>query len=70
MHDYLATDGESSFRPRHEEAEAKRQLYTGQRDKNKVRAMTKTCLFICSLAIENVQIVRNGPYFRNTSRAK
>ncbi|RAK88699.1 hypothetical protein BO79DRAFT_148364 [Aspergillus costaricaensis CBS 115574] len=35
MHDYLATDGESSFRPRHEEAEAKRQLYTGQRDKNK-----------------------------------
>ncbi|PYH88188.1 hypothetical protein BO71DRAFT_423865 [Aspergillus ellipticus CBS 707.79] len=35
MHDYLATDGESSFRPRIEEAEAKRQLYTGQRDKNK-----------------------------------
>ncbi|PWY75183.1 hypothetical protein BO70DRAFT_296262 [Aspergillus heteromorphus CBS 117.55] len=35
MHDYLATDGESSFRPRLEEAEAKRQMFTGQRDKNK-----------------------------------
>jgi hypothetical protein len=54
MHDYLATDGESSFRPRLEETEAKRQLYTGQRDKNKVRAMTKTCLFYRSLVLENV----------------
>ncbi|KAL6233842.1 hypothetical protein BDW75DRAFT_231636 [Aspergillus navahoensis] len=34
MHDYLATDGESSMRP-DEEADARRQLYSGYRDKNK-----------------------------------
>jgi Xaa-Pro aminopeptidase len=35
MHDYLATDGDSSIRP-DEEADARRQLYSGYRDKNKV----------------------------------
>ncbi|KAL3452855.1 hypothetical protein BJX65DRAFT_292779 [Aspergillus insuetus] len=34
MHDYLATDGDSSIRP-DEEADARRQLYSGYRDKNK-----------------------------------
>ncbi|KAL2818455.1 hypothetical protein BDW59DRAFT_175187 [Aspergillus cavernicola] len=35
MHDYLATDGDFSIRPRDEEADARRQLYSGYRDKNK-----------------------------------
>jgi Xaa-Pro aminopeptidase len=35
MHDYLATDGETSYRSRGEEADARRQLYSG-RDKTKV----------------------------------
>ncbi|KAI9374271.1 hypothetical protein BJX61DRAFT_532557 [Aspergillus egyptiacus] len=35
MHDYLATDGDSFIRPMGEEAEARRQLYSGYRDKNK-----------------------------------
>ncbi|KAL4981144.1 hypothetical protein BDW66DRAFT_156236 [Aspergillus desertorum] len=34
MHDYLATDGDSSIRP-DEEADARRQFYSGYRDKNK-----------------------------------
>ncbi|KAE8150708.1 hypothetical protein BDV25DRAFT_129331 [Aspergillus avenaceus] len=34
MHDYLATDGESSLRPGSED-DTKRQLYSGYRDKNK-----------------------------------
>ncbi|KAJ5619230.1 hypothetical protein N7510_003214 [Penicillium lagena] len=34
MHDYLATDGEASYRSRGEEADARRQLYSG-RDKTK-----------------------------------
>ena len=37
MHDYLSTDGESTLRPMGEEADSKRQLYSGYRDKNKVR---------------------------------
>ena len=36
MHDYLATDGESTLRPMGEQQENKRQLYAGLRDKNKV----------------------------------
>ncbi|KZN91013.1 putative exocyst complex component [Penicillium chrysogenum] len=35
MHDYLATDGDSSVRSRSEENDARRHLYTGNRDKNK-----------------------------------
>lgn len=35
LHDYLATDGESSFRSRGEEADARRNQYLGSRDKNK-----------------------------------
>ncbi|KAL4884144.1 hypothetical protein BJY04DRAFT_206005 [Aspergillus karnatakaensis] len=35
MHDYLATDGDSSIRPIDEETDARRQLYSGYRDKNK-----------------------------------
>ncbi|KKK17963.1 hypothetical protein AOCH_003037 [Aspergillus ochraceoroseus] len=35
LHDYLATDGESSIRAMDEEADARRQLYSGHRDKNK-----------------------------------
>ncbi|KAJ5518307.1 hypothetical protein N7453_000729 [Penicillium expansum] len=35
MHDYLATDGDSSVRSRAEENESRRHLYTGNRDKNK-----------------------------------
>lgn len=34
MHDYLATDGESTVLP--DETDNKRHLYYGQRDKNKV----------------------------------
>ena len=34
MHDYLATDGESSIQP--DETDNRRQLYYGQRDKNRV----------------------------------
>lgn len=34
MHDYLATDGESSVLP--DETDNRRNLYYGQRDKNKV----------------------------------
>lgn len=37
MHDYLATDGDSSVRSRAEENDSRRHLYTGNRDKNKVR---------------------------------
>ncbi|KAJ5735682.1 uncharacterized protein N7483_000807 [Penicillium malachiteum] len=35
LHDYLATDGETSFRTRSEETEARRNFYTNNRDKNK-----------------------------------
>ncbi|XHG00175.1 hypothetical protein AWENTII_003641 [Aspergillus wentii] len=35
MHDYLATDGEESFRPREEEIDHRRNLLSGHRDKNK-----------------------------------
>ncbi|KAL4955148.1 hypothetical protein BDW69DRAFT_193437 [Aspergillus filifer] len=35
MHDYLATDGDSSIRPIDEEASSRRQKYFGYRDKNK-----------------------------------
>jgi Xaa-Pro aminopeptidase len=35
LHDYLATDGDASFRSRGEEAEARRNNYLGNRDKNK-----------------------------------
>ena len=35
LHDYLATDGDVSFRSRGEEAEARRNNYLGNRDKNK-----------------------------------
>ncbi|KAJ5908591.1 hypothetical protein N7495_001273 [Penicillium taxi] len=35
LHDYLATDGETSFRNRGEEAAAQKNLYTNNRDKNK-----------------------------------
>ncbi|KAJ6107657.1 hypothetical protein N7523_008980 [Penicillium sp. IBT 18751x] len=35
LHDYLATDGDVSFRSRGEEAEARRHNYLGNRDKNK-----------------------------------
>ncbi|KAJ5134369.1 hypothetical protein N7448_000608 [Penicillium atrosanguineum] len=35
LHDYLATDGDVSFRSRGEEAEARRNNYQGNRDKNK-----------------------------------
>ncbi|KAL4940742.1 hypothetical protein BDV06DRAFT_16267 [Aspergillus oleicola] len=35
MHDYLATDGDSSIRPIDEEANSRRQKYLGYRDKNK-----------------------------------
>ncbi|KAJ5191456.1 uncharacterized protein N7498_010441 [Penicillium cinerascens] len=35
LHDYLATDGETSFRSRGEEAETRRNLHLGNRDKNK-----------------------------------
>jgi Xaa-Pro aminopeptidase len=35
LHDYLATDGEASFRSRGEEAETRRNNYLGNRDKNK-----------------------------------
>ncbi|KAL3471405.1 hypothetical protein BJX99DRAFT_250495 [Aspergillus californicus] len=35
MHDYLATDGDSFIRPMDEEVDARRQLYSGYRDKNK-----------------------------------
>lgn len=34
MHDYLATDGESSVLP--DETDNRRNLYYGQRDKNRV----------------------------------
>lgn len=37
MHDYLATDGDSSVGSRAEEKDARRHLYTGNRDKNKVK---------------------------------
>jgi Xaa-Pro aminopeptidase len=36
MHDYLATDGDSSVRSRGEESDSRRNLYSGDRDKNKV----------------------------------
>lgn len=36
MHDYLATDGDSSFRSRTEENDSRHHQYTGNRDKNKV----------------------------------
>ncbi|EAW12820.1 exocyst subunit SEC8 [Aspergillus clavatus NRRL 1] len=49
LHDYLATDGESSFRQREEEAEAKRQIYSGHRDKNKK-------LFKLSETVENSEM--------------
>ncbi|KAJ5794835.1 hypothetical protein N7457_001434 [Penicillium paradoxum] len=35
MHDYLATDGDSSVRSRADENDTRRQVYTGHRDKNK-----------------------------------
>lgn len=35
LHDYLATDGETHFRIRGEEADARRNLLSGNRDKNK-----------------------------------
>lgn len=35
LHDYLATDGETHFRVRGEEADARRNLHNGNRDKNK-----------------------------------
>ncbi|GLI74884.1 exocyst subunit [Penicillium ochrochloron] len=35
LHDYLATDGETSFRSRGDEADARRHLTGGNRDKNK-----------------------------------
>jgi len=35
LHDYLATDGETSFRSRGEEAETRRHHHLGNRDKNK-----------------------------------
>ncbi|KAJ5176738.1 uncharacterized protein N7482_002615 [Penicillium canariense] len=35
LHDYLATDGETSFRSRGDEADAQRYLSVGNRDKNK-----------------------------------
>ncbi|KAL4784626.1 hypothetical protein BJX76DRAFT_347642 [Aspergillus varians] len=35
MHDYLATDSDYFIRPMDEEADARRQLYSGYRDKNK-----------------------------------
>jgi hypothetical protein len=61
MHDYLATDGDSSVRSRSEENDARRHLYTGNRDKNKVRRPAFS-FFIFQLAdrsiVENVQIVR------------
>jgi Xaa-Pro aminopeptidase len=61
MHDYLATDGDSSVRSRSEENDARRHLYTGNRDKNKVRRPAFSFL-IFQLAdrsiVENVQIVR------------
>lgn len=41
MHDYLATDGESSLRPG-EDADNKRMLYAGLRDKNKVSFKNNT----------------------------
>lgn len=37
MHDYLATDGDSTLRPVGEEADGKRQLHFGYRDRNRVR---------------------------------
>jgi Xaa-Pro aminopeptidase len=36
MHDYLATDGDSSVRSRAEEADSRRHVYSSNRDKNKV----------------------------------
>lgn len=35
LHDYLATDGEASFRTRGEEADARRHLHANNRDKNR-----------------------------------
>ncbi|KAJ6130461.1 hypothetical protein N7512_003241 [Penicillium capsulatum] len=35
LHDYLATDGETSFRSRDKEADARRNFHMGNRDKNK-----------------------------------
>lgn len=59
MHDYLATDGETSYRSRNEEADAKRQLYSG-RDKTKVEDLYS--FFEMTVAderfiAENVQVV-------------
>lgn len=37
MHDYLATDGETSVQPSTDDYDNMRQLYSGNRDKSKVR---------------------------------
>jgi hypothetical protein len=57
MHDYLATDGHS-IRPVDEEADARRQLYSGYRDKNKVCLTATFSCFIMLTTSETIQIVR------------
>lgn len=52
MHDYLATDGHS-IRPVDEEADARRQLYSGYRDKNKVLLVATLPLLIVLTTFRN-----------------
>ena len=61
MHDYLATDGESSLRPGGED-DSKRHLYSGYRDKSKVCKTNDHIVYrVPSLTVlENVQTVRDG----------
>lgn len=52
MHDYLATDGDSSIRP-DEEADARRQFYSGYRDKNKARLSSIEKMVGCTDSLRN-----------------
>jgi hypothetical protein len=59
MHDYLATDGETSYRSRGEEADARRQLYSG-RDKTKVEDLYGSLYVTVAderCTAENVQVI-------------
>jgi Xaa-Pro aminopeptidase len=69
MHDYLATDGDSSIRP-DEEADARRQFYSGYRDKNKARLSSMQKWSVVLTVSEIVQIIRRSPHDTDEGRTK
>lgn len=61
MHDYLATDGDSSVRSHADEHDSRRHVYTGYRDKNKVKDNPNHrngLVWLMVHNVENVQVVR------------